>query len=503
MILPVPDAARAQGAGAAGTADLGNLRRAGAKGALWQGLAQVLGKSAVLVTTVVLARLLVPAQFGLVSLALVLITYAEAIADVGVAQALVYLPRSRANVRAALVCSLAFGCLLFAVALLVAPGVADLFHRADVTPLVRLLALTLPAAAVSAVPEALLRRDLRFQRLTVATVGRALVTGTVSIGLGLAGAGAYSLAWGSVFGAVSYAAVTWALVDDRPGIAVWQTSRQELRAVLRYGVPVASGTLLAKLVFDVDYLIIGALLGAKALAFYTLAFRLPELLIINVFFVLSAVTFPLYSRARDNPERLRRGYLLSVRLQSLYGVCAGVGLAIIAPLIVPVLFGEAWRPSVEPLVGLALYASCRSLGAGANDVYKALGRPGLSVALSVARLVVLVPALILACRVGIDGVAWSQLITSALFTLLLQSVAVRVVGVSYSDLGRAVAPGIVAGVAITAVALPLQLLPIGRVPGLVLTVAGGVTAAAVALAVLFPSALREVSGAWRQRTQTS
>jgi PST family polysaccharide transporter len=475
-----------------------NLFRAGARGAAWLGLAQVVSKSTVLLTTIVLARLLAPEEFGLVALSLVLIVYAEAVADAGVAQALVYLPRSLAASRAALVCSLSAGLLLTATVVAGAPLIASFFGRSDMTPLVRLLALSLLATSVGAVPEALLRRDLLFPRVSAATVLRTLVMGACSVGLAFAGHGAWALAWGTVAGSLAYAASLWLLAEGRPDLALWRTSREDLREVLGYGVPVAGSSLLARLIFDIDYLIVGRLLGAAAVGYYTLAFRIPELLIVNVFFVLSGVTFPLYSRMRDDAGRLGRSYLFSVRVFSLYGVCAGVGLAVAAPFVVPVVFGEKWGDAVVPLVALALYAACRAVGVGANDVFKALGRPGLSVRLSLVRLVVLAPALVVAAHWwGMVGVAWAQLATSLVFALLLQGVAMRVLRLTWRDLAAAVAPALLAGAAVAVAGLLVAQLPLVPVASLFAVVVGGIAAAAAVLLVGYPSLVRDLRGRLR------
>ncbi len=460
----------------------GALMRAGARGAMWLGLAQVLGKGAVLLTTVVLARLLTPAEFGLVSLAVVLIVYAEAVADAGVAQALIYLPRRPAVIRAALLCALTTGLLLMLVTFAVAPLIAAFFDNDAVEPLVRLLAVSLFGSALGAVPESLLRRDLLFPRVTAATVVKSVATGAVSVSLALLGYGAYALVWGTLAGSAAYVLITWALLPDRPDLALWRTTRADIRSVIGYGMPVAGSNLLARLVFDVDYLIVGRLLGAAALGYYTLAFRLPELVIINVFYILSAVVFPIYSRVRDDPAMLSRGYLFSVRVFSLYGTCAGVGLAVTAPLVVPVLFGHQWDASVVPLVGLALYAGVRSMSAGANEVYKATGRPGLSLKLSVARLVVLVPALLLAAHWwGIVGVAWMQLAAAAVFAVAMQGLAARVLGLRARQILGALRPGLLAGAAVAVAGLALARIPLPPALSLVVVVVGGAAAALAAL----------------------
>jgi lipopolysaccharide exporter len=250
----------------------------------------------------------------------------------------------------------------------------------------------------------------------------------------------------------------------------------------------------------VDYLIIGRILGATALGYYTLAFRLPEMVILNVFFVLSVVVFPLYTKMRGDLARLQNGYLFSLRAYALYGVTTGVGLAVTAPLLVPLLFGPQWAQSVIPLVALALYCACRSLSGGSNEVYKALGRPGLSLIVSLARLAVLVPALTLAgLQWGIDGVAWAQAATALLFAAVVQVIAARMLQLRWWVLCRSILPSLVAGAAVAVVGVALSLLPLPAPVLLAVVVVGGAAAAAGALAVFFPSVLRELLTIVRRR----
>ena len=466
----------------------------------WQGSSYLFGKLSVLGTTLVLARLLVPEDFGLVALAMVFITYADSFADLGVAQALVYLPRTVATARAALLTALASGALLLGGAVVAAPAIAALFGEPDAAPLIRLLGISLLAGAVASVPEALMRRDLQFRRLSASAVLRSVVLGIVSVVLASFGMGALALVWGTVVGAVVYAVATWVLLPDRPDARLWRAERTAVRAVLGYGLPAAGGMLLAKLIFDIDYLIVGRELGTEALGYYTMAFRMPELLIINVFFVVSSVTFPLYSKAREDPERLRRGYFTSVRIQATYGVCAGLGVAAVAPVLVPVLLGDQWGPAVAVLVPLALYAAFRSLGAGANDLYKALGRPGISVKISLLRLVLLVPALVYATRWGIVGVAWTQAAAAALFVVLMQGVALRVMGGRWSQLVRAAAPGVAGGLGAGGAALlVVTLLPGPDALVLAVAVLAGGLAAALVLRLAAPSLHTEVLSMVRGR----
>lgn len=436
--------------------DGAGLARAAAGGVAWQGSSYLLGKLLVLATTAALARLLAPADFGVVGLALVFIAYADGITDLGVAEALVYLPASERTRDAALVLSLVTSGILCLAGVLAAPAVGAFFHRPDAAPMVRVLALSLLVSGSAEVPDALLRRGFAFRQRFGADLGRVLVQGAASVALAASGAGPWSIVGGYLAGGIVWSAVAWSLAGYRPGRGWWRVRREVAGPLLAYGAPAAANVLLLSLVFDVDYLIVGRRLGPSALGFYTLAFRLPEMAIINVFVVLSAVSFPLFSRARQDPGRLRRAYLTVVRLESTYGVAAGAVLAVTAPLVVSVLFGGRWQRSVGPLEALALYAAFRSLGMGAVDAYKGTGRPRVALLLALVRLAVVVPALLVGARFGIVGVAWAQAIVALAMAVAMQAVAARVLGLSVAALLEAVRPAALAGALGAAAALGVR-----------------------------------------------
>jgi len=483
------------------TSDLGEARdregsglsRAAVGGVAWQGLSYLAGKILVLGTTIILARLLVPGDFGLVGLALVFIAYAETITDLGMAQALIYLPEGKEANDAALTVTLGFSAVMVGAAMLAAPAVAEFFRRPDVTDLFRVLSLSLLIGGAGQVPDALLRKRLQFRRRLIADLSRSAGQGVVSITLAAAGAGPWSIVYGYLVGGALWTGIAWALVPYRPGPRFWRIRWTRARPLLSYGVAVAGNALLLSLVFDIDYLIVGRQLGATPLGHYTLGFRIPEMVIINVFYVLSTVAFPLFSRAREDMDRLRRGYLTTIRLQTVYGVGIGLGMAAVAPMLVHVLFGPKWEASIVPLQALALYAAFRSLGVGAVDVFKAIGRPSLAMTLSFLRLLVLVPVLLFAVGYGIDGVSWAQAAVALVFAVLMQVIASRVIGVPVKALGAAIYPALAAGAgaAIGAGAVRLWM-PGGEPARLALAIVAGGVAGLAALRAADPRFLRQL-----------
>ncbi len=469
------------------------LARAAAGGVVWQGASYLLTRVLTLATMVLLARFLAPEAFGLVALALVFVTYVEVLTDLGVAQALVYLPEDRRRQDAALMLCLLVSAAMAAGVMLGAPFIARFFGRPEITGMIRVLALALLVAGTLQVPDALLRKALSFRRRMTVEVGRALTYGTVAVAMALAGAGPWSIVCGYLAGGVAASVVAWARVDYRPSRTFWRLERPVVGPLLAYGIPVAGHGLLASLIFDLDYVIVGKRLGAEALGFYTLAFRIPEIVIINVFYVLSAVAFPAYSRARQDADRLRRGYLFSTKLQSLYGVVAGVGLAVVAPMVVPVVFGPQWKASIVPLEALALYAAFRSLGNSATDVNKGTGRPGLAVQLALIRLAVLVPALLWAATFGIEAVAWAQAAVAFALALLMQVVTARTLQVSLGALATSLLPALAGGVGTAVGAGAVRLwLPGASVLHLVVAVGAGAGVGLAAVWLCDRSLVRQV-----------
>ncbi len=473
-------------------------------GVIWQGLAFVLGKGLVLAATIVLARILSPDEFGLVSLALVFIVFVEILADLGVSQALIYRRDSPRSTDAALACTIVTAFVTGGIVAASAPYIAEALGDRGITNFLRVLALSLALGSFGVVPDVLLRRDLLFRRRFIVQLSSNSARGIVSIALAVMGVGAWSLVYGYLAGQVVLSAVAWTCVRYRPDLRWHRLRWSDVRPLLAFGAPTAANGLLHTLIVNIDYIIISRTLGAAALGYYTLAFRLPEIVIGGMFQVLSMVVFPVFSRTRGQNERMRRGYLRLLRLQTTYGVVLGCVLAAVAPYLVPVLFGSGWEASVVPLQTLAIFAAVRSLGMGVVDVLKAVGRPGLALGLAVARLTVLVPALLLATAYGINGVAVAQATVALLFVVVMQSVAGRLLGVGPAQLLSACAPAVGAGIlAAGCAALVAAFVPGGDLVRLLSGLAAAAAAAAAILLGLSPMTRRDLWSLFPRRGSAS
>ncbi|MGH9536043.1 MAG: lipopolysaccharide biosynthesis protein, partial [Terriglobales bacterium] len=474
-------------------------RQAVAGNLAWAALSFALGKLAALASLILLARLLTPRAFGAVTIVLTAVTFLEVAGRVGLNTALIYQPADAGADGIAPAADAVFwfwmatACLEAVAAWLGAPAVAAFFRQPLVTPMLRVMAPALLVTALGATHDTLLRRALRFRKKLAPDLGLALAKAGASVALALAHWGAWSLIGGQWAGAVAGTALLWWVVPWRPRRR-WAPLLA--RQLLAYGKHIYALDLSGIVLANLDYLVVARMLGATALGFYYLAFRLPEALLISVLNVITGVVFPAFSRLHADPPRLRAAVLETERYAVLFALPMAAALALLARPLVLAFYGRHWLPAVPVLQVLALYAAIRCLSHHFGDAYKALGKPQILSALTVVWWLLLPPALVLGARWdGLVGVAWGQVATRAAMTAVHFVLIVRVVGIAPGRLARALAPALEGTLALAMAILAVRPLaaPLPAWPALLLPAGAG----AAAYGLLLWLRHREVClGAW-------
>jgi O-antigen/teichoic acid export membrane protein len=422
------------------------LGRRAVSGLVWAGAADAAGKVLVFVATLVLARLLVPSEFGLVAFALAIIYALDYVGDLGLGAALIY----RSDAEDPRISSTAFwigiggSLVLYAICWLIAPLLADVGPGDAVIDLFRVLALQFPFAALGKAHEYRLRRSLDFRTLFGPKLANGVTKGVVSIALAFAGVGAMSLVIGQVAGALVQAIGLWLVYPFRPRFVI---ARRELSSMMRFGLGIVAVGVLGQGAKNFDYIIVGGKLGAASLGVYYLAFRLPELVILTGFRVAGDVLFPFYSRLRGArldrvDDELRRGYLQTVRIGAMVAWPVAFGLAALALPLVLTLYGEEWRSAAAPMAWVAIWAGLAALATMPGAVFKALGRSWLLTATGVMQIAILFPAIWFAAPYGITAVAAVQVGEKVVSLTLLGIITGQVLGIRWSATWEAAAPAL-------------------------------------------------------------
>ncbi len=397
-----------------------NLPVLAIRGTLWAYLSFIFGKVLTFASTVILARLLAPEQFGVVGYCLIALQYLEILSDFAMDGALVARrDKLEEAANAAFVINLASSLLMFGAAWVAAPYIAGFFQESAVTDLLRALVLTLPISALAIVPGALLRREMRFKLKFIPDVSRSLAKGLFSIVLAWQGFGVWSLVWGPVAGETVSALITWLLVRWRP---TFKFDSQVTREMMGIGFHLILVGIMGALLANVDYLIVGKVLGAAALGFYVLAYRIPELIISNTLRVIGGVALPLVARSQTDLRSLHRVFFAYLRYIALFAFPVSVGLALTAPPFIRIFYTVKWEPAIAVMQSIAVAIGIGSMGFLPGVIYKAINRPDVLNRFSLIKLPVTIGILWYCTRWGINGVAVGQILVAALnltLTLLL------------------------------------------------------------------------------------
>lgn len=461
----------------------GGLSGATLRGVAWALAARFGGKALVFLSTIILARLLSQQEFGVAAYALIVIGLLDVMRGLGMGPALIFHDKSPAADETGFVLSLITGVVLFAACWAGAPLAADFFNDPRATDVTRILALTFPISALAVVHEARLQRVLDFERKLRADLANAAVKGLVSVVLAFAGFGPWSLIWGQLAGTLANTLVLWIVAPWRPRLRVDLALG---RSLVGFGSSIIAINGLSFLLTNGGHFLVGRLLGASALGVYTLAFRLPDLLINQIAAIVGSVLFPSLTRLRDQPAALQQAVLAALRYVTLVTVPIGVGMALVAEPLVHTLFGQRWDEAVPILRIVAIYMTLVSLVFNIGDVFKAIGRPYLIVRLLLVRGVALAALITWAALVPgtLVAIAWAHLAAAIIYLVANLRAAATLLNLSFWRLLTPMRPSVTGALAMSLAVPPTLHLLAGTPAPLALLVAV-LTGAAVYLLTLW------------------
>lgn len=421
-------------------------------GMLWAYGAYVGGRSVVLVSTAILARLLTPADFGVVALALVFMTFMETVQDLGLTQALIVSSPEEEPARAqtTFMWTIAIGAVLAIALSAFGPLVAQFFGQPSLSAIIPVLGLSFFVESLGATHDSLARKRLDYRIRTFAEGADVLTRGTTGIVLALSGFGAWSLVLGYLVGTIARTTALWVLVSFRPQL---RFTGEHLRSLVRLGGMLTLVDVGAAFSQNLDYLFIGRVLGAASLGLYTIGFRLPELLIMNVAVVAGDVLFPAYSALKK--DRWEAGFLMSLRYLAAIVFPLGVGLAVLAHPLVLGLFGSHWYRSIVLTQVLAIYAVFSTLNIPSGTTYKVSGRAHILLAVIVPYLIVLFISLLLFAHRGILAVAICMTACQATGATVSITIAGKILAVRYRRIVGAMAAPFVAALGMGVLVFPI------------------------------------------------
>jgi O-antigen/teichoic acid export membrane protein len=362
------------------------------------------------VITMILARLLTPADFGLMAMLLVFITFATLLVEGGLGTALVQKQTTTDNEEASVFAvNLAAGLVLALAMWVLAPMIARFYSQQTLLPLLRAMVWLLPLGAIATVPNALLTQRLDFRRRAGAELVASIGSGAVALWLAWRGHGVWSLAWQSLSGAVLRACMLWWLSGWRPRGRFDQIA---FRGMFRFGGCLLLANVLSVGALRLQALLLGRLFDARTLGAYAMAQDTQQAPTQLATSLLNRVGLPMFASVAQQPAKLAGALRLSLRLSMFVFVPCMAGIAVTATPLVRLLYGPQWS-DVAPLLSiLALAATFWPLHVLNLAALGALGRSDLILKLEIAKALVTVPLVLVAGPFGSTAMAWAALSAS-------------------------------------------------------------------------------------------
>lgn len=418
-----------------------SIERQTIKALKWTGMAKLVTQVVNWAITLVVVRLLVPQEYGLMAMSLAIIGVLSVVAELGLGSSLVQVAElgktELARVTGAIMAiNVGIALLLVLLAPLAALGLGE--PRAQAV--IQVSALQFLFSGVSAVPQALLTRDLRFERLSLIEMGSGVVGNVSTLVLAWNGAGVWALVGGFQIGAalraVLFAGSGWV----RPSFVLTGIGRH-----LQFGGRLTAARLVWQVSSQVDILIAGRFLGSAAAGIYSVALNLALMPMQKIMSIVNQVAFPAVARLQDDADRLRHHLLKALRLLAVVGVPIAWGLASVGAEFIQVVFGEKWADVTLPLQILSLSIPLRMLGALLNTAATAKGSANTEVRNTVVSIIVLPPAFLVGVQWGVPGLAWAWVIGILIcYAIIMPRISV-ILGIRLRDMARAPLPAATAG----------------------------------------------------------
>ena len=396
-----------------------------------------------IIITLAAARMLPPYDLGLYAIVNLVLGFAFLFADGGLTQSVVSKDGQPDQLSSLHWCNVLFGAAVGAAVCLAAPAVSAFYAQPRLLDLLLLAALNFAVAPFSQISRALLQKHLRFAELGGIEVASNVANTLAALVLLYLGTGVYGLILAQLAASLTRSALL--AVAGRAFVRTrFRLSVRDIGAFLRFGLFQVGDRAVNFVNSRFDQLLIGWLLGPTMLGYYSMAWSLTVDPVYRINPILTTVAFPVFAKRQNDRTALRRGFLIVTKLLTTTNAPMVFGVAAIAPVAVPLLLGEQWRPAVPLVELLSIVAIARTVNNPVGSLVLAVGRADMSFYWTATQFAVQTPvyAAMLAYAGLVPATAVVCLINVAAVLLVYVFLLRPILGAFFLDYARAFLPAI-------------------------------------------------------------
>lgn len=387
-----------------------SLKKQAFSGLVWT-FAQQFGHQLIgFIVSVILARILLPAEFGLIGMIAILVGVGRVLLDGGLTQSLI---RSKSldqeDYSTVFFFNLFGSFVIYGIIFFIAPLVADFYVQPLLVPIIRLYCLTFIIGGFAAVQQARLTKNMEFRIQTLMTIPATIIGGVVGVVMAYKGFGVFSLVWSQIVTSLISASQLWFYTKWLPD---FKFNISKFKDHFNYGYKITLSNLLDKIFQNLYLIIIGKYFSAAQVGFYTRADTTTKLPVTNISSALNKVTFPLFATIQEDNVKLKRVYKQLMQIVVFIIAPVLILMAVLAEPIFRFLFTEKWLPAVPYFQILCISGILHPVHTYNLNVLKVKGRSDLFLKISVINKLITIIGILIGIQFGIFGLLYAQVLIS-------------------------------------------------------------------------------------------
>lgn len=376
---------------------------------IWRFAERCGAQAVTLIVSIVLARILTPSDFGTVSLVMVFTTIMQVFVDSGLGTALIQ-KKDADDLDFSSVFYFNFAvCLaLYAVMFIVAPLIARFYNDTSLTPIIRVISLTIVISGIKGIQQSYVSRNMLFKRFFFATLGGTVFSAFLGIAMAYAGCGVWSIVAQQLSNTAIDTLILWVTVKWRPKKMF---SWKRLKGLLSYGWKLLVSSLLDTVYNNLRNLIIGKIYTSADLAYYNQGDKFPKVIVTNINASIDSVLLPSMAGEQDHRDRVKSMTRRAIKTSTYIMAPLMMGLMFCAEPVVKLLLTDKWLPCVPYLRIFCFTYMFWPIHTANLNAIKAMGRSDLFLKLEIVKKIMGLTLLLLTMRISVMAMAYSLIVS--------------------------------------------------------------------------------------------
>lgn len=389
---------------------MSSLRNKTINGVIWNAVQTIGTKIIQLIITIIIARVLLPGDYGLVGMLFIFIALGNVFLDSGFSQALI----RRKEVNNSLYSSVFYlniliGVILYFILFFSSPYIANFYNEPELEEISKVIFLIFPISAFGIIHNAMMNRAINFRLLAKISLTSTLISGIIGIWMAYNGYGVWALVFQSILFSVFQVLMFWLLNRWKP---ILNFEISSIKEIFSFSMNLLSTNILIVVFNNIYTLIIGKFYSADKVGYYNQAKRFEEIPTSSLTSIIQKVTYPVLSQLQDDIERLKQGYRKVINLAVYLNFPLMIGLIVIAHDLFLVLLTEKWLPSVPYFQLLCIHGVFFPLHSINVNILKVQNKGKMLLKLELIRRFIIVIAILATINYGIFALLIGHVVAS-------------------------------------------------------------------------------------------